>query len=169
MRIRSYESLSPRCILRDTAKDGYHLVFQPRPAHEANLDAISIVIRRESPDVVALQEADGPSFWSGRFNHVEYLARSSGYNYYLQCEHARGMGLSYGNALISALPLRNPSGSAFERSFITAPEGFLVSMIEWPGHPDFEVDVVSVHFAVFSKSLAESPVACRGELHSFSP
>lgn len=44
------------------------------------------VITRENPHVVALQEADGPSFWSGKFNHVDYLARTGGYSYYLQLD-----------------------------------------------------------------------------------
>jgi len=137
---------------------GPHQVLQRTSAHRANLDTIGILIRRERPDVVALQEADGPSYWSGKFNHVEYLARTSGYGYYLQCEHARGMGLSYGNALISALPLRDPLGLAFERSFITAPKGLLVSMVEWPGYPEFEIDVVSVHFAAFSRLIRKKQI-----------
>jgi endonuclease/exonuclease/phosphatase family metal-dependent hydrolase len=137
---------------------GPHQLLQRTSAHKANLNNISIVIRRESPDVVALQEADGPSYWSGKFNHVEYLAKTSGYSYYLQCEHARRMGLSYGNALISALPVRDPFGAAFERSFITAPKGFLVSTIEWPGNPRFEFDVVSVHFAAFSRLIRKKQI-----------
>jgi endonuclease/exonuclease/phosphatase family metal-dependent hydrolase len=136
-------------------RNGVHQVFQRASTHKANLDAISRVIRRERPEVVALQEADGPSYWSGNFNHVDYLARNGEYPHYLQFEQARGMGLSYGTALISELPLGDPLGRAFETSTIAAPKGFLVSMIEWPGHPGFKVDVVSVHFDPVSASIRE--------------
>jgi endonuclease/exonuclease/phosphatase family metal-dependent hydrolase len=138
--------------------NGPHQVFQASSSHKANLHDISTVIRREHPDIVALQEADGPSFWSGNFNHVEYLARKGGYSHYVQCEHADSMGLSYGTALLSLLPLHDPFCLTFETSVVTAPKGFLVSMIEWPGHPQFEIDVVSVHFDNLSDTVRKKQI-----------
>ena len=44
-----------------------------------NLELIAGVLERERPDVVALQEADGPSFWSGGFDHVTALAEPGGF------------------------------------------------------------------------------------------
>ena len=40
---------------------------------EGNIDAVAAVIKRENPDVIALQEADAPSVWSGLFDHVARL------------------------------------------------------------------------------------------------
>src|SRR5262249_24095113 len=37
-----------------------------------NLDVIAALIRRERPDLVALQEAELGSKWAGDFNHVRY-------------------------------------------------------------------------------------------------
>ena len=49
-------------------------VFLKRAAIRANLDRITEVLRREQPDIVALQEVDGVALWSGNFNHVSHLA-----------------------------------------------------------------------------------------------
>ena len=38
-----------------------------------NLEEIASLLRESRADVVALQEADGPSAWSGNFDHVETL------------------------------------------------------------------------------------------------
>lgn len=137
---------------------GSHQLFQGTATHRANLEQIKKVISRENPHVVALQEADGSSFWSGNFNHVDYLARGGGYSYYLQFENARGMGLSYGTALVSVFPLNEPFGLTFETAAVTAPKGFLVSMIEWPGYPGFEVDFVSVHLDPLSDRIRREQI-----------
>lgn len=55
----------------------------------ANLHHIAAVLRRESPDVVALQEADGPSLWSGRFDHIHTLSRLAGYDHSFRGDHQR--------------------------------------------------------------------------------
>ena len=56
-------------------KDGPNQLWQSAAAIRANLDLVSRLLTKAAPDVVGLQEADGPSFWSGGFDHVEYLAR----------------------------------------------------------------------------------------------
>ncbi len=38
-----------------------------------NLDLIASLLEESNADVVALQEADAPSRWSGKFDHVDYL------------------------------------------------------------------------------------------------
>ena len=50
--------------------DSFHQLLQSTDTTLDNLDAISVMLNREQPDVIALQEADGPSFWSGNFNHL---------------------------------------------------------------------------------------------------
>jgi endonuclease/exonuclease/phosphatase family metal-dependent hydrolase len=44
-----------------------------------NLNDIADVLGQHKPHVVALQEADAASFWSGSFDHVEYLASNAHY------------------------------------------------------------------------------------------
>ena len=50
--------------------DSFHQLLQTTDTTMGNLDAIALMLNREQPDVIALQEADGPSFWSGNFNHI---------------------------------------------------------------------------------------------------
>ena len=54
--------------------NGFHQLFQDGDRARENLDAVGVLIDRERPQIVALQEADAPSGWSGAFDHVGYLA-----------------------------------------------------------------------------------------------
>ena len=51
--------------------EAFHQLFQKSTTIIQNLDEISAMLKREQADVVALQEADAPSFWSGNFHHVD--------------------------------------------------------------------------------------------------
>lgn len=79
-----------------------------RATIERNLAAIAEVIRREQPDVVALQEVDRHSSWSGGFDHLELLSELSGLPHRLHGAHfAITVGRTHvncGTALLSALP-----------------------------------------------------------------
>ena len=105
---------------------------------EANLEALARMLRRERPDVVALQEADGPSFWSGGFDHVGRLAALAGYPHRFRGRHVDAAELSYGTALLSTRPLENPVSHRFAPSLPTPLKGFVVATVG-------DVDVVSVH------------------------
>ena len=59
--------------------DGPNQIFQKTRNIRANLGTIAKLLSRVGPDVVALQEADGPSFWRGKFDRVEYLATNAGF------------------------------------------------------------------------------------------
>lgn len=137
---------------------GFHQLLQSRATAVRNLDHIAAVIERESPSVVALQEVDGPSFWSGNFNHLKYLADRRAFYQYVHGKHADGMHLSYGTALLSDMALTDPRAVTFSsvatsspRGFVvgsidSTPKGFVVASITWPGNELEAVDVVSVHF-----------------------
>ena len=45
---------------------------------EKNLKTIAQVLRESGADVIALQEADGPSRWSGNFDHIGYQTGCDG-------------------------------------------------------------------------------------------
>ncbi len=132
---------------------GFHQLLQSRSTVVRNLDHIREVLSREKPDLLGLQEADGPSFWSGNFNHVNYLADNQFFYQYVRGEHADGMNLSYGTALLSNLELGNPLAITFAPAVAATPKGFVVATISWPGQGFTEVDVVSVHLAALRKSL----------------
>ena len=134
-------------------KDGMSHILCSTSTIQANLDDIAAVLRRERPDVVALQEADGPSIWSGSFHHVRYLAEAAAFRYFVRGEHVKGLKLSYGTALLSRLPIGEPRSFTFEPSPPTFAKGFLVATAEWPGESGTKVDIVSVHVDFFSESV----------------
>jgi endonuclease/exonuclease/phosphatase family metal-dependent hydrolase len=100
-----------------------------------------------------LQEADGPSFWSGNFDHVGYLAGLGAFAQHVRGDHVRGPQLAYGTALLSARELRDPLTVRFQPGLSPLPKGFIVCAIQWPGGAGLQVDVVSVHLDPFNPSL----------------
>ncbi|MEK7484881.1 MAG: endonuclease/exonuclease/phosphatase family protein [Planctomycetota bacterium] len=139
-------------------KDKEHQALLSKEEIEENLKDIAEVFKRENPDVVALQEADGPSIWSGKFNHVEYLAQKASFNYWVRGEHVKKFDLSYGTALLSKWPLSNTLAVTFALSWPTPPKGFTVSTITLPTDPPFEADFVSVHLDFSRESLRKKQI-----------
>ena len=139
--------------------NGIHQLFQSADRHQRNLDGISAVLRRERPHVVALQEADGPSAWSGGFSHVAYLARTAGFAYYVRGQHDFFPGLSYGTAILSRLRLRDSLAVTFRLATPAFRKGFVISSLSWPGRPDMEVDIVSVHLDFINARVRERQIA----------
>lgn len=123
---------------------GFHQVFTSKKRVRANLEAVAQVMSREGTDVVAVQEADGPSIWSGRFDHVEYIADSAGYPVHLRGEHVLGPRLRYGTALISRFALHEPLSVTFAPTPPSFTKGFVVARIDHPRLPA-GLDIVSIH------------------------
>ncbi len=46
---------------------------------QKNLTESANFLRQTGGDIVALQEADAPSYWSGNFHHVEFVAAHGEY------------------------------------------------------------------------------------------
>jgi len=136
-------------------RDAWHQALLTRSAIKANLDEVVRILRHEHPDVVALQEADSESLWSGRFDHVAYLSEKTGIPHYLLGEHVRALKLAYGTALVSRHHLHETHSHKFESSLPTPRKGMVVGMIHWPGKPRLTVDVVSVHLDFSRKSVRE--------------
>lgn len=137
--------------------DGAHQALLGREAIEENLDHVAAVLRREQPAVVALQEADGPSVWSGRFDQVKYVAEAGGYSHHFRGEHVKGLRLSYGTALIARMPLANTASQTFAPTPPTFSKGFVVGTFLWP-LTDVQVIVVSVHLDFARRSVRESQI-----------
>jgi len=132
--------------------DSFHQLLQATDTTLDNLDAIAVMLNQQQPDVVALQEADGPSFWSGNFNHIAYLAEQSAHSWAVNGKQVDVIGLAYGTALLSSVELQQPQAITFDPSLSMIPKGFVVSTIDWPGQPTVQVDVVSVHLDFSSES-----------------
>jgi len=151
---RPYLRLMTLNIAHGRGNDAYRLFLKGSDV-EVNLDDIAAVLRREEPDIVALQEADGPSIWSGMRDHVEYLAQKGGFPYSVRGEHVKGMKLSYGTALLSKIPLREPVSVTFPPSPPTLSKGFVAATVTWPGDPVAEIDVISLHLDFSRNSVRQ--------------
>lgn len=125
-----------------------HQALVPRGQVHRNLARIAGTLKHVGADVVGLQEADGPSAWSGNIDHVATLAALAE----LQ-EHYRGdhnpftMGrfsLASGTALLARVPLVDAKSHRFESSWRDT-KGFVVAMVAVPEWGGYEIDVVSVH------------------------
>jgi len=113
-----------------------------------NLAAIAEVLRREAPDVVALQEADGPSAWSGDFDHVATLAQLGGFAHAFRGEHNPfsfgGRDLSSGTALLARVALEAPRSRAFQETWRDT-KGFVAATVRPAALEAGPIDVVSIH------------------------
>ncbi len=134
---------------------GFHQALQDANAAQHNLDRIGRLLAREVPDLVALQEADGPSLWSGNFDHVAYLAAARGYANYVRGEHVSALGLSYGTGLLANLEIGEALAVTFDPALSQPAKGFVVSAFRWPGAPGFQVDVVSLHLDAFNAEVRD--------------
>ncbi len=124
---------------------GFHQALKLKRTIRRNLNAVADVLRRERPDVVAFQEADGPSFWSGGFDHVEFVAEAAGLEWRLRGQHVVAPRMQYGTAIAARLPLEEPLSVTFAPSPPTFSKGFVVSTVTHPTAPDCPIDIVSVH------------------------
>ena len=89
-------------------KDSFSQFFVSEAQIRRNLADIVELLKREDADIVALQEADSPSSWSGNFDHVELLAREAGYRWYTHAWHVDNSFASYGPAVLSRFPSGTP-------------------------------------------------------------
>ncbi len=120
---------------------GPNQLLQPSHRFTTNLQRAAAVIREQQADVVALQEADGPTFWSGRFDHVEWLARHTGHPHRFRGNHApQRTPLDYGTALLSTTQLQQARSRPFRTNWRDA-KGFVEAVVGI----DRPVRVVSVH------------------------
>ncbi len=119
-----------------------------RSTLEDNLYRLAGTLRQVGPDVVALQEADGPSSWSGNFDHVATLADLTDFESHFRGDHQELGGsrfkLSYGTALMTSHRLHRERSHRFQACWRDT-KGFVVAAIDVPQWNHTTVDVVSVH------------------------
>jgi endonuclease/exonuclease/phosphatase family metal-dependent hydrolase len=165
-------------------KDGLNQMFIGKKKIRQNLDEMSAFLTRVDADVVALQEADGPSLWSGSFDHVALLARQANYPWHARASHASSWLYDYGTALLSRADLAEVQSRMFPSTPPTLTKGFLLVQVLWRPDRNSEdqipVDIVSVHLD-FSRSkvrkqqiieladaiaLRDNPVIILGDFNS---
>jgi len=142
-------------------KDSINQIFVSENTFKKNLDDIADVLNQYKPQVVALQEADAASRWSGSFDHVAYLASAAGYPWRAHGSNAESWLYTYGTALLSSLPLVETIKHTFEASPPTLDKGFVLGEIEWPCSDDNKsrkVDIISVHLDFSRESVREKQI-----------
>ncbi|UCH46558.1 MAG: endonuclease/exonuclease/phosphatase family protein [Betaproteobacteria bacterium] len=112
-----------------------------------NLDKIALLLNRVNPDVVALQEADAASRWSGNFDHVNYVSQQSDLPCRVHGLHSQTWISNYGTALLSRDRPTESTSVKFSPSWPSKQKGFVTATFEWPvGRQRISITVVSVHF-----------------------
>jgi endonuclease/exonuclease/phosphatase family metal-dependent hydrolase len=138
-------------------KDAMNQIFLGKTTIQQNLRDIGSNLKRYSPHVVSLQEADAPSLWSGRFDHVRYLAEHSGLPYHASARHSSTPIFRFGTAFISTVPMEDVHSASFSPSPPTLRKGFITASIPWnPGGrlaKPIRVSLVSVHLDFSRESV----------------
>lgn len=144
-------------------KDALNQMLLTRPAFERNLAGAAELLRDAGADVVALQEADGPSRWSGSFDHVALLAAQADYPWYSRASHAKTWLFDYGTALLSRVPFTQQLDHAFRPSPPSMTKGLTLGQIAWrpdgKAGPTYFIDIVSVHLDFSRDSVRKQQVA----------
>jgi len=128
-----------------------------------NLYEIAMLLKRANTDIVALQEADSPSRWSGGFDHVAELAQQAGYTWYCHAAQAHSWMYDYGTALLSKYNFTDVISHSFAPAPLTPTKGFILGQVRW--YPTKEspapvpVDIVSVHLDFSSSQVREQQLA----------
>jgi endonuclease/exonuclease/phosphatase family metal-dependent hydrolase len=145
-------------------KTAFSQIFLSWQTIHKNLMDISAVLKTVGADIVALQEADGPSWWSGDFDHVALLAEKAGFQWYSRAGHMDAWSLHYGTALLARRPFLETQAHRFKASFPTPPKGFLLGRFGWyprdlkTAKPVY-VDIVSVHLDFSRQAVRSGQIA----------
>lgn len=142
---------------------GMNQMLLKGPTIRENLARVASVVREIDADLVGLQEVDGPSRWSGSFNHVDYLAGEADYPCYAHGMHAVQWLYAFGTALLSRTRFVSVMAHDFSPSPPTTSKGFTMGDIYWnPGgalERPKRLHIISVHLDFSRKSVRESQIA----------
>ena len=111
---------------------------------ERNLRKIARLFREIKPDIVALQEVDENSRWSGSFDHLDYLRVHADFPHAVigvNNRRAGGYHLNYGNAILSRHPIATWDNVTFGENKV-GEKGFLFAEVDIGGRL---LPVVNLH------------------------
>jgi len=143
-------------------KDSFNQMFQKTSTTRRNLEEIADFLVHSGANLIALQEADSPSRWSGKFDHVEFVSEKSAYPCRIHASHAHKYMYDFGTALLSHVPYTNSMKHTFAPSPPTTNKGFVMGEVLW--NPDgrlseaIPVSVMSVHLDFSRKKVREAQI-----------
>lgn len=149
--------------------DGRNQLLQSGAAIQANISRIGELIAAENPHVIAMQEADAPSWWSGNFSHVKHAGNAAGMTSVAHALNIDGLGLHYGTAIATQLKVTAAHQTTFPRNLPSFSKGFVVTTCIWPGDDNFTFDVVSLHLDFASHKVRSRQLAQLTELVTQTP
>ena len=141
-------------------KDALNQMLQKTSTTRNNLEEIADFLSNSGADLIALQEADAPSRWSGNFNHVDFVSKKSPYPCRIHASHAQKRLYDFGTALLSRVPYTDSLKHTFTPSPPTTNKGFVMGKVLW--NPDGQlqepitVSIISVHLDFSRKKVRES-------------
>ena len=163
--VGAIESTSIRAVTLNVAhgrKDGRNQMLLGEETIRSNLVEVADFLDRSEADVIALQEVDAESKWSGKFNHLDFLSDNSAYVCSYHGLHASGRLYDFGTALLAQKPFRDSFTHSFKPSWPTTTKGFSFAALDWnPGGALPEptvVNFVSVHLDFSRRSVRRSQV-----------
>jgi endonuclease/exonuclease/phosphatase family metal-dependent hydrolase len=141
-------------------KDAFNQMLQRTSTTHQNLDEISDFLVHSNADLIALQEADAPSRWSGKFDHVKYISEKTPYPCRIHASHAQKYMYDFGTALLSRVPYTESILHTFEPSPPTTNKGFVMGKVLWNPGGDLpepiSVSVISVHLDFSRKNVRQA-------------
>lgn len=124
-----------------------------------NLDKVAELLKEIEPDIVAFQEADAPSRWSGKFDHVAYVAGQAGYPCFVHGRHSESWISSYGTALLSNSQPSSSTSVRFSPSWPSKQKGYASATYDWrTAQWRQPVTLTSVHFDFLRKGVRDQQV-----------
>jgi endonuclease/exonuclease/phosphatase family metal-dependent hydrolase len=143
-------------------KDGRNQMLLKGETIRNNLLELAELMDRAEADVIALQEADAASAWSGKFNHVDFLVENSIYGCSFHGVHASNRMYDFGTALLSRYEFQGAFAHSFVPSKPTTTKGFSVAALDWNpegalAEPE-KVKFISVHLDFSRQSVRTSQV-----------
>ncbi len=138
-------------------------MFVTENRHRRNLEAVADLLTHADAHVIALQEADAESLWSGGFDHVDFLADTTGYKCFIHGHHADSWLYTFGSALMSTVPISDAGSHTFQPSPPTTTKGFVRGTVYWQNGDDASIGrpitLVSVHLDFSRRKVREEQIA----------
>ncbi len=137
-----------------------YIPFRGRPGIRKVLDGVISLIEELEPDIVAFQEAEGRSVWTGRFHHLAYITQHSDFEYSIMGEHMDRLLFSYGTAIMARTTLTHPGSTKFRLGRPCFPKGFVYGGIHLEDFGD--IDIASCHLDPMGRKnrLKQAEIIC---------
>jgi endonuclease/exonuclease/phosphatase family metal-dependent hydrolase len=139
-----------------------HQAFLTRTTALRNVQEVAQVVRSLDVDLVALQEADRTSAWSGKFDHVAELELHAELSDSFHGHHnpfgTEAFPLASGTALLARRPLGDRHSQPFAANWRDT-KGFVVASVRVPQWANLEIDAISVHLDFLSARIRRRQIA----------